>query len=451
MRKPYNFDSLALGWEIALKVYSDTPIGAQNVKQDPYSNLSSKDRTGDWATAAVGAVQTGSLSWVKVEESWEPYISENVEYLLVPTDASEDEDLLDIIDKALHASMFKAGNCTEMSALGLVQLCQWIASVPDDITIPPFKLKLFYGPDFIIEHTFLTIDFNDKYVLCDPWLRCVNEINDENLEAWKILFEMAECPPDEKKSVRTREQALIWAVFMAGLKMREGTDNVHFSVSSRETAKKIADLYSRSLDEAVLSLYNKELFDVKNMSSSLSWHEEPVHVYLIRCRQKKSLNYFERKNIKAIKQYLEQYEFPQVIKKSELLEHIHLYVYLFSNNNFKEKESTHRFVRLLKKSTYQEFCGSVNLAMDSLAGLKIYAAQVLARFDTAKNDKKAIALKKAWLSNNCLVDLCEALKMHSQPVNSLWTEINDWDAMPKELKQYVEKVLIHKSQNKKLS
>jgi hypothetical protein len=439
--KPTAFNAIALGKEIVRSVHAAMPIGSENIKQDPQGGLSSHERTGAWGRTTVDAAQRGSLHWDYVETdnkaTWRSVRSSKREYPIVPTDEDEDEDLLNVVERALAATMFKAGNCQEMTALAMIRFCQWFAALPPNTPTPEFYIKIMYGTDVVIDHAFLKVCINDQHVLCDPWLKSVFDINDTTLNAWKTQFENTEDPPIAKERVSKKDQADIWAGFLETVKRREGIENVEFMVSSRETAIKIADLYERSLQEAVLSLYNEELFDVRNMSSSLLWHNEPVQMYLMRHHQEASPNFYVRKNIEAIKLFIEQYQFPEKIIQDELLEHIHLYVYLFANNEFRHKPTIDHFASVLTKYSCKTLCKIACVPSDGFESLKIYAAQVLVRYPSAGNDARAIALKEAWLQNS-VVDLCDALKMNA----------DDWDAMPKELKNYAEKLLEHKHQNK---
>jgi len=455
-----HFDAIALSREIVRKVHAAMPIGAENILKDPSGGFPSLERTGKWGNLCAGAAQGGSITWVhaaemekirgeakraKIEDTedkekiWNEMVFHKEEYSVASTD--ESIKIKSIIREALNATMFKAGNCSLMSALGLVYFCQWIAAIPDHIPIPSFSFKIQDGPSPVIDHGSTSLMMNGQYVLCDIWLKDVFEINHANLITWREKFERTERPPEGKRLVNMGEQNKIWNEFLRNILNRSTyrKDIFVIDISTREKAKKIADIYERSLQEAVLSLYNDELFNEKNMTSLLNWHGEPVQHYLIRRENRPTLHFYERTNIKAIDQFIKNYEFPLNIPGYALMENIHLYVYLFANDNYVEKESTKVFARNLIKCTYE--------SKDHILGLKIYAAQVLARFDKSKNDPKAIALKNAWL-NNALVDLCDALKMKPQPVNSFWTEINDWEAMPNVLKNYAEEVLHQNNQRR---
>ncbi|MFI4956375.1 MAG: hypothetical protein ACHQAX_04105 [Gammaproteobacteria bacterium] len=438
MVKIPSFDATTLAQYIVHSVNAAMPIGPSNIKEGP-ARLSSQERTGGWSETVIAGSHCGFLSWSKWEQEgpWEIKLYTDIrEFEAAPSKTYENNSkVIDLVASALRAAMYKAGNCDDMSDLGMIQLCQWIASIPDAVPIPPFSFQIIAGVRHVAAHACLKISLNGKHVICDPWLKEVFEINDQNLDRWQQQFENTEVPPDSKKDYDDDERAVIWEQLKKNIKSDLETKSVLCSVSSREEAKNIAAFYERSYQQSILSSYGKNLFNEKDMTSSLMWNEAPVYLHYEILLRVTSPDYYVKQNIKLIKEYIDKFEFSGKINKTELKEYVSFYLYLLTRGGFSQKSSLYNIVRIMNTLPFKELCKISCVNMASMDALKLYGGCVLSRLDPQSG--KASSLRSALESDDPLVAVCDALNIKQNQLLGFWAPPDSWTDMPDTLKDFV--------------
>lgn len=422
-------DAKTFSEQIVRSVNAALPIGAGNIK----GRL--KRTTRVWTTWMVGTVQKGTHFWQQdAQNKYEFKLCvDPLRNQEIPLTQSEVDQLL--VTKALRAILFKAGNCQEMVWVALIQACQRIAAIPDDKVVPPFSFQIINCPAPVADHVILKVSIDGRHFICDPWLKKVYGINDVNLEAWRKDFEAAEIAPEVKKHMSEREKNSIWDKLKKIIKGHDSFYYASYEVGTREQAKKLAELFERAYEQAVLSYPLTGLFDKRNITPGLTWNHVPLSLVYEQYLNENPSCYYTVQNVKRIKEYIDQFEFPTQLMRSELWGYVRFYLYILSEGGFNYKPSLINMAAIMNTMPFDALCGYGRINIASMDALILYGSCVLFRLDPTS--KKATALRNALESRDSVVPICQALLIKQDRILSFWLTPDAWNEMPDKLMSFV--------------
>lgn len=241
------------GWLAAYivhKVRSGMPIGEKNKKVSLGYRPTSNQRTGGWSEQIVDLLRDyGVFKWFKNNNLWENQISSNHAHHIPEQNPHFSYNPTRILNKAIYAELYKAGNCIEMSSLAIIEFCKYIIQNSHDYK--NFSVKLIECNNAGFDHVFSIITLNGTGWISDAWLELDCPLTEDGLALFKTRL-LDEGYNDNNGCIQR---------FINAMLHNQYDGYVTFTIDSLAEAKKFIEFHAEHYAKALHQQVNSHLIN----------------------------------------------------------------------------------------------------------------------------------------------------------------------------------------------